>query len=124
MAMDNSDKVMPIYSNPGRLDMADTADACTDVPSRGLNEHVAERYVVALMSAELAKRKVVGVLAKGLPVMELNEVVSGAANGDGGTRMLEGTANDDGELEGTELELSAFDISINFRKFLLDSDEK
>ena len=101
--------------------MANTADAGTDIPSRGLNEHFAEGYVVALLSAEW---KVAGVLAKGLTVMELNEVVSGAPNGDGGTRMLEGTANDDGEIEGTEHELAAFDILINFRKFLLDSDEK
>ena len=50
--------------------MADTAEADTDVPLRGLNGHVAEGYVVAHMSAELARRKVEGVLAKELPVSE------------------------------------------------------
>ena len=39
-----------------------------------------------------------------------NDVVSGTASGDGGAGMLEGTANDDGELEGTEHEFSALDI--------------
>ena len=33
-----------------------------------------------------------------------NDVVSGAASGDGGTGMLEGTTNGDRELEGTEHE--------------------
>ena len=70
MAMENSDTVMPACRNPGRLDMADTAEAGTDVPSRGLNGHVDEGYVVAHMSAELARRKVAGLLAKGLPVSE------------------------------------------------------
>ena len=31
------------------LDIADTAEAGADVPSRGLNGHVAEGYVVAYM---------------------------------------------------------------------------
>ena len=70
MATENSDTVMPTCRNPGRLDMADTAEAGTEVPSRGLNGHVADGYVVAHMSAELARRKVAGVLAKGLPVSE------------------------------------------------------
>ena len=39
-----------------------------------------------------------------------NDIVPGAANGDGGTGMLEGIGNGDGELEGTEHELSALDI--------------
>ena len=46
-----------------------------------------------------------------------NDVVSGAASGDGGTGMLEGTASGDGKLEGTEHEFSALDIyfeSVNF----------
>ena len=38
------------------------------------------------------------------------DVVSGAASGDGDTGMLEGTANGDGELEGTEHEFLALDI--------------
>ena len=67
MAMENSDTVMPTYRNSSKLDMA---EAGTDVPTRGLNGHVAEGYVVAHMSAELARRKVAGVLAKGLPVSE------------------------------------------------------
>ena len=70
MAMENLATVMPTCRNPGRLDMADTAEAGTDVPSKGLNEHVSEEYVVAYISAELARRKVAGVLAKGLPVSE------------------------------------------------------
>ena len=41
---------MPTCRNPGRLDMADTPEAGTDVPSRGLNGHVAEGFVVAHMS--------------------------------------------------------------------------
>ena len=63
---------MPTCRNPGRLDMADTAEAGTDAPSRGLNGHVAEAegYVVAHMSAELERRTVAGLLAKGLPVTE------------------------------------------------------
>ena len=32
VTMDNSDRVMPTCRNPGRLDMADTAEAGTDVP--------------------------------------------------------------------------------------------
>ena len=88
MAMDNSDTAMPTYSNPGRLDMADTADAGTDVTSRGLNEHIAEGYVV-----EIGEAKSRGGARKGVTgVVGANEVVSGAANGDGGTRLLEGTA--------------------------------
>ena len=69
MAMENSDTVMPTSRNPGRLDLADTAEAGTDVPSRGLDGYVAEGYVVAYMSAELAKQKDAGLLAKGLPVL-------------------------------------------------------
>ena len=70
MAMEKSDTVMPTCSNPGRLDMADTAEAGTDVLSRCLNGHGAERYVVAHMPSKLARRKVAGVLAKELPVSE------------------------------------------------------
>ena len=33
-------------------EMADTAEVCTDAPSRGMNVHVSEGYVVAHMSAE------------------------------------------------------------------------
>ena len=65
MAIENLDTMMPTCRNPGRLDMADTAEAGTDVPSRSLNGHVAEGYVVVHMSAELAKREVAGVLAEG-----------------------------------------------------------
>ena len=63
MAMENSDTVMPTCRSPGMLEMADTAEAGTDVPSRGMNEHVAEGYMVAHMSVKLARRKVAGVLA-------------------------------------------------------------
>ena len=70
MAMENSDTVMPTCRNRGRLDMADTAEAGTDVPSRGLNGHVAEGYVVAHMSAKLARLKGLGGARKGLPVSE------------------------------------------------------
>ena len=43
------------------------------------------------MSAKLAMRKVAGVLAKGVTcVGGANDVVSGAASGDGSTVMLEG----------------------------------
>ena len=37
-------------------------------------------------------------------------VVSGAAGGDGGTEMLEGTSNGDGDLKGSEHEFSPLDI--------------
>ena len=70
MTMENLDTVMPTCRNPGRLDMADTAETGTDVPSRGLNGHVAEGCVIVHMSAELARRKVAGVLAKGSPMSE------------------------------------------------------
>ena len=33
---------MPTCRNRGRLDMVETAEAGTDIPSRGLNGHVAE----------------------------------------------------------------------------------
>ena len=39
-----------------------------------------------------------------------NGVVSGSSGGDVGTGMLEGTANVDGELEGSEHEFSPLDI--------------
>ena len=58
--------VMPTYRNPGRLDMAGTAEAGTEVLQRGLNGLVTEAYVVAHLSAELARRTVSGVLAKRL----------------------------------------------------------
>ena len=70
MTMENSDKVMPTCRNPGRLDKADTAETGTYVPYRGLTGHVAEGYVVAHLSAELARREVTGMLAKGLPMSE------------------------------------------------------
>ena len=53
-AMESSELVPP-YWNPGRLDMVDTVEAGTDVPSRGLKGRVAEGYVVAPISAELAR---------------------------------------------------------------------
>ena len=109
MAMENSDTVMPTCRSPGMLEMADTAEAGTDVPSRGMNEHVAEGYVVAHLSVKLARRKVAGVLAY--------DVVSGAASGDGGTGMFEGNANGDGELEGTEQALSALEIYLEYVSF-------
>ena len=56
--------------------MADTAETGLDVASRGLNGHVAEGYVDAHMSAELARQKVAGVLAKGLRVSEEQRVSS------------------------------------------------
>ena len=65
MAMDHSDTVMPTCRNPGRLDMADTAETGLDVASRGLNGHVAEGYVDAHMSAELAGQKVAGCSQRG-----------------------------------------------------------
>ena len=40
MAIEKSDTVMPTYRNPVRLDIADTAEAGTDVLSRGLNGRV------------------------------------------------------------------------------------
>ena len=52
-----------------------------------------------------------GVARKGVTgVGGANDVVSCAASGDGGTGMLEGTANGDRELEGTGHEFSALDI--------------
>ena len=39
-----------------------------------------------------------------------NDAVSGTASGDGGTGLLEGTANVDGELDGTKHEFSASDV--------------
>ena len=66
IAIDKSDTVMLTNRNLGRLDMADTAEAGTDVPSRGLNGKFAEGYMVGHMSAKMARRKVAGVLAKGL----------------------------------------------------------
>ena len=89
MAMKNSDTVMPTCRNPGRLDMADTAEDRTDVPSRGMNGHVLEGNVVAHVSAELARRKVTGVLAKGLPVSE-EQMMSSLL------RVLEGSHKDVG----------------------------
>ena len=70
MATENKDTAMPTNKNPSRLEMAYTAEDATDVPSKGLIGHVAEGYVVAHMSAELARQKVAGMLAKGLPVSE------------------------------------------------------
>ena len=91
--------------------MADTAEASADVPSRGLNGHVAEEYMVAHMSAEGHKGARKGITGVG----GANDVVSGAASGDGGTGMLEGTTNGDGELEGAEL--VALDISLESVSF-------
>ena len=76
MAMESSDMVMPTYRNPSRLDMADTAEKGTDVPSMGLNGHVAVGYVVPHMSAQLERRTVAGMLAKWLPVSEEQMVSS------------------------------------------------
>ena len=64
MAMQNSDRVMPTHRNPCRLDIADTAETGVDVQSRGLNGNVAEGYVAAHRSAELARRKVARVLER------------------------------------------------------------
>ena len=65
------------------------------------------------MSAELVRRKVAGCSQEGSGVGAANDVVSGAASGDGGRRILEATANGDGEMESTEHELSIFDISLD-----------
>ena len=51
-----------------------------------------------------------GCSQRGYRCRRTNDVVSGDASGDGGTGMLEGTANSDEELEGTEHELLALDI--------------
>ena len=61
---------MTTCRNPGRPDLADTTEAGTNVPPRGLNGHVAEGYVAAHLWAEMARQKVARVLAKGLPVSE------------------------------------------------------
>ena len=106
MANENSDTVMPTCRNPGRLDMANTTENGTDVPSRGLNAHVAEGYVGKIGEAKGRGGALKGVTGVG----GANDVVSGAASGNGGTGMLEGTAIGDEELEGTEHELSALDI--------------
>ena len=58
MAMENLDTLMPTCRNPGRLDVTDTAEAGTDVPSRDLNGHVTEGYVVAQMPAEWSSQRV------------------------------------------------------------------
>ena len=79
--------------------MADTAEASADEPSRGLNGHVAEEYMVAHMSAEGRKGARKGITGVG----GANDVVSGAASSDGGAWILEGTTNGDGELDGAEL---------------------
>ena len=99
MAMKNSDLMMPTYRNPGRLVVAETAEAGTDVSMRGLNGHVAEGYVVAYVSMEVARRKVAGVIARVYRCRGGNDVVSGAASGVGGSGMLKSTANGDRELE-------------------------
>ena len=65
MAMENSYTVIPTCRNPGSLDMSDTAEAGTDVPWRGLMGHGAEGYVVAHLSAELARQKVAGCSQRG-----------------------------------------------------------
>ena len=65
MVMENSYTVIPTYKNPGRPDMADTAEGGTDESSRALNGHVAEGYVVAHMSVELAMRNVSGCSQRG-----------------------------------------------------------
>ena len=54
---------------------------------------------------------------EGSSVGAANDVVSGAASGDGDTGMLEGTANGDRKLEGTEHELSTFDILLDSVSF-------
>ena len=82
------DAVMPT-KKLGRLDMTDTVEAGADVHSRGLNGHVAEGYVVAHMSAEFGRRKIAGLLAKGLPLSEEQRMFSGAASVEGGTGIIE-----------------------------------
>ena len=47
MAMEKSDTVMTTYWTLIRLDMSNPAEDGTHIPSRGLNGHVAEGYVVA-----------------------------------------------------------------------------
>ena len=80
---------MPTYRNPGRLDVADTAAAGTDVLIRG-PEWTCRRgvcgcpYVGGIGEVKVgwgARKKVTGVGGA-------NNVVSGAASGDGGTGML------------------------------------
>ena len=70
MAMKNSDTVLPTCRNPGTLDMADTAEAGTDVSSRGLKRRrrgvCGCPYVGGIGEA---KRR--WVLEKGLPVSEV-----------------------------------------------------
>ena len=64
------------------------------------------------------EEKVRGAARKGVTgVGGTNDVVSGAASGDIYTWMLEGIANGDGELEGTEHELSAFNILLDSVSF-------
>ena len=46
-----------------------------------------------------------------------NDVVFGAASGDGCIGMFENTANGDGELEGTEQEFSVLDIDFESLSF-------
>ena len=69
MAMEKSDTVMPTYENPGRMDMADTAEADTEETSRGLIRKVAEGYVVAdmgyVVAGGIGEAKGRGVLARG-----------------------------------------------------------
>ena len=60
-------------------------------------------------------QKVAGVT--GIGGARANDVISGAASGDGGTGMLEGTENGDAELVETEYELSAFDILLESVRF-------
>ena len=81
MAMEKSDTVLPTYENPGRMDMADTAEAGTEETLRGLNRKDVEGYVVADMSAELVRRKVAWCSQEGSGVGAANDIVSGAASG-------------------------------------------
>ena len=69
MAMKNSDTVLPTCRNPGTLDMADTTDAGTDVPSRGL-KRLCSGVSGCPYVGRIGEAKGRGVLAKGLPVSE------------------------------------------------------
>ena len=99
IAIDKSDKLMLTYRNLGRLDMADIAEAGTDVPSIEGPEWTSRRGIYGWpYVGEIGGAKGRGGARKGVTgVGGENDVVSGAASGDGGTGMLEGTANGDGE---------------------------
>ena len=105
--------------------MVETAEAGSDIPSRGLNGHVAEGYVVAHMSAEWAKRKVAGCSQRRYRCRRSKLCRLWCASGDGGTGMLKGTANGNGEQEGTEHEFLALEIyfeSVSFHYIVMENE--